>query len=100
MDTQFTTKARHPLTRAGHGRHGGQPPAACQKLNLRPAEAEELRAVRGWKAHRLVCAVIGGARGIRDPACRGRQHPGLFQRETGRVSRWPGNHYIRAGAKH
>src|SRR6266478_9187262 len=62
-------------------------------IRLRSAEAEELRAVRGRKGHRLVGAVIGDAGGIRDPAWRRGQRGGLFQRETGRVNRWPGNHY-------
>src|SRR5712691_1866359 len=72
-------------------------------MHLRPAEAKELRAVRGRKGHRLVGAVVGDAGGIRDPAWRRGQRAGLFQRETGRVSRWPGNRYpaLRdAGAKH
>src|SRR6266516_1093346 len=68
--------------------------------HLRPAEAEELGAVRGRKGHRLVGAVIGDAGGIGDPAWRRSQRAGLFQRETGRVSRWPGNNYISAGGKH
>src|SRR5713101_8019725 len=71
-------------------------------VQLRPAEAEELRAVRGRKGHLLVGAVVGDAGDIRDPAWRRGQRAGLFQRETGRISRWPGNHYpaLRdAGAK-
>ena len=46
-------------------------------LSLRPAEAEELRAVGGRKGHRLVGAVIGDAGGIRDPGCRSRQRADL-----------------------
>src|SRR5207244_1028255 len=65
-----------------------------------PAEAEELRAVRGRKRYGLVGAVVGDAGGIRDPTCRRGQSAGLFQRETGLVSRWPRNYYITAGAKH
>jgi hypothetical protein len=33
-------------------------------MHLRPAEAEEVRAVRGRKGHRLVGAIIGDAGGI------------------------------------
>jgi hypothetical protein len=55
-------------------------------LSLKPAEAEELRAVRGWKGHRLVGAVVGDAGGIGDPAWWRGQCAGLFQRETGRVN--------------
>src|SRR6266581_8555101 len=67
-------------------------------IHLRPAEAEELRAVRSRKGHGLFHAVIGGAGSVRDPASRSAQRAGLFQRETRRVSRWPGNFHISAGA--
>src|SRR5437899_2862617 len=52
-----------------------------ERLRSRPAEAEELGAVRGRKGHGFVGAVIGDAGGIRDPACGGGQRAGLFQRE-------------------
>src|SRR5687768_2537392 len=65
----------------------------------RPAETEELRAASARQGHRLVGAAIGDGGGIGDPACRGCQRAGLFQRETSRVNGWPGDRYIFAGAK-
>src|SRR6266516_7133754 len=66
----------------------------------RPAEAEELRAVRGRNGHRLVGAIVGDAGNICYPARRGDQRAGLFQRETDRVNRWLRNHYLWSGATH
>ena len=67
---------------------------------LRPAETEELRAVRGRQGHRLVGAVIGDGGGIGDPACRGGQRVGLFQCEIRRVNRGPGDRDLSTGVKH